>query len=126
MGVICVDEGLTLQTAASLSFQGRNLTLTNLFDNKFLCFVYPPTQLHSYSFLFFFAFCKINADVQRVTLTTTHFYLFFSPEIPEFLSNEECDHIISLAIESGLKASTIGRDIFKPEGLDEAMKTAGA
>ncbi|XP_029188184.2 transmembrane prolyl 4-hydroxylase-like [Acropora millepora] len=45
-------------------------------------------------------------------------------EIPEFLSSEECDHIISLAIESGLKASTIGRDISKPEGLDEAMKTA--
>lgn len=87
-----------------------------------------PTGTASQFFfsLFFFAFFKINADVQRVTLKTTRFYLFFSPEIPEFLSNEECDHIISLAIESGLRASTIGRDIFKPEGLDEAMKTAGA
>ena len=125
MGVICVDQGLTLQTAASLSFHCRNLTLTNLFDTKFSCFNYPPTRLHSSPFLFLF-WRFANADVQRVTLKATHFYLFFLPEIPEFLSNEECDHIISLAIESGLKASTIGRDIFKPEGLDEAMKTAGA
>ena len=54
------------------------------------------------------------------------FISIFSTEIPEFLSDEECDHIISLAIESGLTASTIGRDNFNPEGLDEAMNTAGA
>ena len=58
-GGICVDEGLTLQTAASLSFHCRNLTLTNLFDTKFSCFIYPPTRLHSSPFLsLFFAFCK--------------------------------------------------------------------
>ena len=86
----------------------------------------PTDTASQFSFSLFFLLRFANADVQRVTLKTTHFYLFFSPEIPEFLSNEECDHIISLAIDSGLKASTIGRDIFKPEGLDEAMKTAGA
>lgn len=85
-----------------------------------------PTDTAS-QFSFSLSFLRFaNADVQRVSLKATHFYSFFLPEIPEFLSNEECDHIISLAIESGLRASTIGRDIFKPEGLDEAMKIAGA
>ena len=31
---VCSNEGLTLETSASLSFYGRNLTFINLFDIK--------------------------------------------------------------------------------------------
>jgi len=51
---------------------------------------------------------------------------FFRPEIPDFLSDEECDHIISLAKEMGLSTSVIGRDELYGRDLDEAMKEAGA
>ena len=37
------DEGLTLETSASLSVQGGNLTLNNFFDTKFY-FPFPPKQ----------------------------------------------------------------------------------
>lgn len=50
----------------------------------------------------------------------------FRPEIPDFLSDEECDHIISLAKEMGLSTSVIGRDELYGRDLDEAMKEAGA
>ena len=36
------DEGLTLETSASLSLHGGNLTPVNLFDSKFQCFTSPP------------------------------------------------------------------------------------
>lgn len=46
-------------------------------------------------------------------------------EIPQFLSDEECEHIISLAKESGLATSIAGFDPAAYEGdLDEDMKEA--
>lgn len=44
--VICPDEGLMLKISASLYFYGDNLTLVNLFDNKFSCFTSSWTQHH--------------------------------------------------------------------------------
>lgn len=44
-------------------------------------------------------------------------------EIPEFLSDEECDHIISLAKESGLQTSTSGFFNYE-EDLDAALTIA--
>ena len=35
------DEGLTLETSASLSLHCGNLTLINSFDAKFRCFAFP-------------------------------------------------------------------------------------
>ena len=84
MGVICVDEGLTLQTAASLSFHGRNLTLTNLFDTKFSCFIYPPTRLHSSSFLFFLRFAKLM-QMYKGLLLQRHIFIYLSHQkFPSF------------------------------------------
>ena len=37
------DEGLMLETSASLSLHCENLTLINSFDAKFWCFAFPPT-----------------------------------------------------------------------------------
>ena len=51
---------------------------------------------------------------------------FPETEIPDFLSDEECEHIISLAKESGLAMSIAGFDPAAYEGdLDEDMKEAG-
>lgn len=51
---------------------------------------------------------------------------FSQPEIPRFLSDEECEHIISLAKESGLAMSIAGSDKAAYEGnLDEDMAEAG-
>lgn len=51
---------------------------------------------------------------------------FVLTEIPRFLSDEECDHIISLAKESGLAMSIAGFDLAAYEGdLDEDMREAG-
>ena len=52
------------------------------------------------------------------------FVLFFLQEIPEFLSPEECDHIISLAKDSGLRNSTTGFSTFDGD-LDEELAIAG-
>ena len=50
----------------------------------------------------------------------------FQPEIPQFLSDEECEHIVSLAKESGLTKSIAGFDLAAYEGnLDEDMAEAG-
>lgn len=47
-------------------------------------------------------------------------------EIPRFLSDEECEHIISLAKDSGLVMSIAGFDVAAYEGdLDEDMREAG-
>ena len=47
-------------------------------------------------------------------------------EIPHFLSDEECEHIISLARDSGLTTSIAGFDVAAYEGnLDEDMAEAG-
>ncbi|KAL9974792.1 hypothetical protein ACROYT_G011875 [Oculina patagonica] len=46
-------------------------------------------------------------------------------EIPRFLSDEECEHVISLAKESGLAMSIAGFDVAAYEGdLDEDMREA--
>ncbi|CAH3176946.1 unnamed protein product [Porites lobata] len=45
-------------------------------------------------------------------------------EIPSFLSDEECDHIISLAKKIGLYPSVISRDQFRKEELEKAMQEA--
>ena len=45
-------------------------------------------------------------------------------EIPEFLSHEECDHIISLAKDSGLRTSTSGFSTYDGD-LDEDLALAG-
>ena len=39
------EEGLTLETSASLSFHAGNLTFINVFDTQteFSCFINPPT-----------------------------------------------------------------------------------
>ena len=51
---------------------------------------------------------------------------FLQTEIPQFLSDEECEHIISLAKESGLSMSIAGFDRAAYEGdLDEDMAEAG-
>ena len=42
------DEGLTLETSASVSLHGGNLTLIDLFDNKFSFSTSLPTQHHSF------------------------------------------------------------------------------
>ena len=44
--------------------------------------------------------------------------------MPEFLSDEECDHIISLAKEGGLQTSTSGFFNYE-EDLDAALAIAG-
>lgn len=50
--------------------------------------------------------------------------LLFLSEIPEFLSDEECVRIISLAKDSGLQTSTSG--YFKYDGdLEEDLAIAG-
>lgn len=57
---------------------------------------------------------------------STLLILFSQPEIPRFLSDEECEHIISLAKDSGLATSIAGFDLTAYEGdLDEDMKEAG-
>lgn len=45
-------------------------------------------------------------------------------EIPDFLSEEECDHIITLAKESGLQTSTSGYFTYDGD-LDEELALAG-
>lgn len=53
-------------------------------------------------------------------------FSYWSTEIPEFLSEEECDHIIKLAKENGLAMSIAGFDMKAYEGdLDEDMAEAG-
>ena len=48
------SDGLKLETSASLSFYGGNLTLINFLDTKFLYFTSLQTQHRSFfSFLFF-------------------------------------------------------------------------
>lgn len=56
-----------------------------------------------------------------------HLLDFFpKTEIPQFLSDEESEHIITLAKESGLAMSIAGFDPAAYEGdLDEDMKEAG-
>lgn len=50
----------------------------------------------------------------------------FLTEIPQFLSDEECEHIISLAKQSGLTMSIAGFDMAAYEGdLNEDMAEAG-
>lgn len=46
-------------------------------------------------------------------------------EIPEFLSSEECDHIIELAGKSGLRTSTSGFQFNYDGNLDRELETAG-
>ena len=53
-------------------------------------------------------------------------FCFSQSEIPQFLSDEECEHIIKLAKESGLAMSIAGFDTNAYEGdLDEDMAEAG-
>lgn len=54
------------------------------------------------------------------------FCLFFIPypEIPNFLTDEECKHVISLAKETGLSTSKVGRQLHEKD-LDEVMKKVG-
>ena len=48
------------------------------------------------------------------------------PEIPDFLTDEECEHVISLAKATGLSSSKIGSGSQEYEkGLDKIMKEAG-
>ena len=42
----CDEEGLKLEMIAFRSFYGGNLIIINLFDNKFCCFPFSPTQHH--------------------------------------------------------------------------------
>lgn len=49
----------------------------------------------------------------------------FLAEIPSFLSDEECDHIISLAKKIGLYPSVISRDQFRKKELEKVMQEAG-
>ena len=49
---------------------------------------------------------------------------FFDLEIPDFLSDQECQQIISLAKESGLRTSIAGNQSYEGD-LDEVMKEAG-
>ncbi len=59
-------------------------------------------------------------------LILTQNWFFFKTEIPRFLSDEECEHVISLAKESGLAMSIAGFDVAAYEGdLDEDMREAG-
>lgn len=51
-------------------------------------------------------------------------FFFLHPEIPDFLTDEECEHVISLAKETGLSTSKIGRQLYEKD-LDEVMKEAG-
>lgn len=44
-------------------------------------------------------------------------------EIPDFLTDEECKHVISLAKETGLSTSKVGRQLHEKD-LDEVMKEA--
>ena len=46
------------------------------------------------------------------------------PEIPDFLTDGECEHVISLAKETGLSTSKISRQLYDRD-LDEVMKEAG-
>ena len=52
------------------------------------------------------------------------FFLVLFQEIPGFLSNEECDHIITLAKDSGLRTSTSGWSTYDGD-LDEELVIAG-
>ena len=45
-------------------------------------------------------------------------------EIPDFLSDQECQQLISLAKESGLRTSVAGNQSYEGD-LDEVMKEAG-
>ena len=71
-----------------------------------------------------------RVEEQQQGVTAFHYHIFlptYSPEIPDFLSDEECDHIISLAEEMGLSTSFIGLDhLHIKRDLDEAMMEAGA
>jgi len=59
-------------------------------------------------------------------LSSNRLDFFPQTEIPDFLSDEECEHIILLAKESGLAMSIAGFDLAAYEGdLDEDMKEAG-
>jgi len=59
-------------------------------------------------------------------LSSNRLDFFPQTEIPDFLSDEECEHIISLAKERGLTKSIAGFDLAAYEGdLDEDMKEAG-
>ena len=49
---------------------------------------------------------------------------FFDLEIPDFLSDQECQQLISLAKESGLRTSVAGNQSYEGD-LDEVMKEAG-
>ena len=51
-------------------------------------------------------------------------HFFPNPEIPDFLTDEECEHVISLAKETGLSTSKVGRQLHEKD-LDEIMKEAG-
>lgn len=51
-------------------------------------------------------------------------HFFPKPEIPDFLTDEECEHVISLAKETGLSTSKVGRQLHEKD-LDEIMKEAG-
>jgi uncharacterized protein (UPF0264 family) len=47
-------------------------------------------------------------------------------EIPDFLSHEECDHIIKLAKDSGLRASVAGFDQSVYDGdLEKELNNIG-
>jgi len=59
-------------------------------------------------------------------LSPNRLNFFPQTEIPQFLSDEESQHIITLAKESGLAMSIAGFDPAAYEGdLDEDMKEAG-
>ena len=67
-----------------------------------------------------------SRQIRHLPLTLNLLNLFPQTEIPEFLSDEECEHIISLAKESGLAMSIAGFDPAVYEGdLDADMKEAG-
>ena len=67
-----------------------------------------------------------SRQFRHLPVTLNLLNLFPQTEIPEFLSDEECEHIISLAKESGLAMSIAGFDPAVYEGdLDADMKEAG-
>ena len=64
--------------------------------------------------------------IRHLPLSSNRLDFFPQTEIPDFLSDEECEHIISLAKETGLTTSIAGFDLAAYEGdLDEDMKEAG-
>ena len=91
---------------------------SNYLCNKISLSFYEQNLLHRFAIVvLLFIFLLRSASLLDITL-----YFMFS-ELPDFLSDEECDHIIELAEMFGLEGSIMHTDEYQEKHRKEVKGT---